>query len=84
MCSLFVWSRCESPGPYVTIGTRMARPSMFMSPVPVFRNSVAVFPFTLLIEEANALTRGVSFSTSKGSFESSIVVLTITPGLAAK
>ena len=54
-----------------------------VQPVPVFLKSVAGFFSTFLIEEDNAFTRGELLSTSKGSFESSIDIFTLTLGLAA-
>ncbi len=82
MCSSLVWSRCESPGPYVTMGTLMVCPRVFMSPVPVLWSSVTCLFLIFLIEMDNDRTKVEVLSASKGSFESSTYSLIVIFGFA--
>ena len=75
--------RCESPGPYVTMGRFMAFPKMFMSPVPVLCRSVAGLFSTLRTDEDSTWTSGEALLTSNGSTVSRTVAFTDTFGLAA-
>src|SRR4030066_2063654 len=78
ICSSIVWSRCESPGPYVTMGRFMALPRMFMSPVPVLCRSVAGLFSTFLTDDDNTWTSGEALLTSNGSTVSRTVAFTDT------
>lgn len=81
MCSSVVWSRCESPGPYVTMGRFIALPRRFMSPVPVLRRSVAGLFRMRRTEEESTWTMGEDLLASKGSTVSSMVGVMLTLGL---
>ena len=70
--SLIVCALCGSPGPYVTTGMLMRLPMTFMSPVPVFRMSIGLAPFTDCTPRLNARTSGESCGASNASVSSSI------------